>query len=442
MDNKSKNNKIVKDNLSHNGMGYFSDEEINQTESPVAELLKDHLTKQIILIAILVVVIIFFFLNLHNIGTFINKALDTLTPIFVGWVFAFIMSPIYNILVNKFDKHNNAKIKKFSKPIATIICTFILIGVGAGIIFLFVPQLYSSIMSFVEKSDGYLYTIKSSIDNIKSSINDDMPRQIFNQLESAITDAINGTRTVDIGKLFTSLYNGFYVSFKAVLNIFVGIVVMIYSLNMKDSLLREVKRAIYALCRKDIGKKLIEELMFAKNVFSGFLVGKIIDSLIIGVVCYICCMIMGMPYTPLISVIIGITNIIPFFGPFIGAIPSFIIILLEGPFSWKPYGFLVFILILQQIDGNIIGPKILGDKTGVGSFWVLFSILLFGGLFGFVGMIIAVPMWAVITRLFDEFVTIQLKKKDYPLTTEEYLRLKEYMKAFNEDSDDVKNNVS
>ena len=135
---------------------------------------------------------------------------------------------------------------------------------------------------------------------------------------------------------------------------------------------------------------------------------------------------MKMPYTPLISVIVGITNIIPFFGPFIGAVPSFLLIFLEEPFSWKPWGFLIFILILQQVDGNIIGPKILGDKTGVGSFWVLFSILLFGGLFGFVGMIIAVPLWAVITRITDEFVTARLIKKDYPITSEEYKRLKEY----------------
>ena len=261
-----------------------------------------------------------------------------------------------------------------------------------------------------------------------------MSKQLFSQIEGAINDAFNGASTLNFERILTSLYNGVYLSFKAVLNVFVGIVVMIYSLNMKDTLLYEVKRVIFALFRKDIGKKIIEELRFTKNVFSGFLVGKIIDSLIIGILCYICCMIMGMPYTPLISVIVGITNIIPFFGPFIGAIPSFIIILLEGPFSWKPYGFLVFILILQQVDGNIIGPKILGDKTGVGSFWVLFSILLFGGLFGFIGMIIAVPMWAVITRLFDEFVTIRLKKKNYPLTTDEYMRLKEYTKSLNEDS--------
>ena len=105
-----------------------------------------------------------------------------------------------------------------------------------------------------------------------------------------------------------------------------------------------------------------------------------------------------------------------------------LIILLDNPLSWKPYGFLVFILILQQVDGNIIGPKILGDRTGVGSFWVLFSILLFGGLFGFVGMVIAVPMWAVITRLFDQFVIVQLKKKEYPLSVDDYQRLKEYNK--------------
>lgn len=441
MENMEKNNKniedvkVTSDNSMLKRMKYFSQEEMDQLKNPFVELLKEHLPKQIVLIAVLVVIIIFFFLNLHNIAAFFQKAFDTLTPIFVGWVFAFVMAPIYNALVKRFDKSKNEKVKKFAKAIATIICTLILVGVGVGLVFLFVPQLYSSLMSFISKSDGYLNTIRSSIENLKNSFDDEMPRQLFNQLEASINDAVSGTSTLNVEKLLASLYNGFYVSFKAVLNIFVGIVVMIYSLNMKDTFLYEIKRVIFALFRKDIGKKIIEELRFTKNVFSGFLVGKIIDSLIIGIICYICCKIMGMPYTPLISVIVGVTNIIPFFGPFIGAVPSFIIILLEGPFSWKPYGFLVFILILQQVDGNIIGPKILGDRTGVGSFWVLFSILLFGGLFGFIGMIIAVPMWAVITRLFDEFVTIRLKKKDYPLTTEEYLRLKEYTKSINENSE-------
>ena len=437
VDKKSKENtneKVTSENSLLKGMTYFSDEELSKIENPFVELLKEHLPKQIVLIAVLVVVIIFFFLNLHNISAFLKKTIETLTPIFVGWVFAFVMAPIYNALVKKFDNSERVKVKKSSKAIATIICTVILVGVGVGLVFLFVPQLYSSLRSFMAKSGGYLDTIGNSIDNLKNSFNDEMPKQLFSQIEGAINDAFSGISTLNFERILTSLYNGVYLSFKAVLNVFVGIVVMIYSLNMKDTLLYEVKRVIFALFRKDIGKKIIEELRFTKNVFSGFLVGKIIDSLIIGILCYICCMIMGMPYTPLISVIVGITNIIPFFGPFIGAIPSFIIILLEGPFSWKPYGFLVFILILQQVDGNIIGPKILGDKTGVGSFWVLFSILLFGGLFGFVGMIIAVPMWAVITRLFDEFVTIRLKKKNYPLTTDEYMRLKEYTKSLNEDS--------
>ena len=206
---------------------------------------------------------------------------------------------------------------------------------------------------------------------------------------------------------------------------------MMYSLNMKTELCDGVKRMLFALVRKDYARKILVEVRFAKNVFSNFFFGKILDSLIIGIICYICCLIMKMPYTPLISVIVGVTNIIPFFGPFIGAIPSFLIILLENPFSWQPYGFLVFILVLQQIDGNIIGPKILGDKTGVESFWVLFSILLFGGLFGFVGMIIAVPMWAVITRLVEEFILIRLTEKEYPLTSDEYKKLKEYNESLN-----------
>ena len=276
--------------------------------------------------------------------------------------------------------------------------------------------------------------MSSAIASVENNADNAIVRQILEQVNKVINDLRDGSNAVDFNQIFASVYNGFYVSLKAILNVFVGFVVMIYSLNMKEEFADGLKRILFAIVRIDYARKILAEVRFAKQVFTGFFVGKFLDSLIIGVLCYICCQIMRMPYTPLIAVIVGVTNIIPFFGPFIGAIPSFILILLEEPFSWRPYGFLIFILVLQQIDGNIIGPKILGDKTGVGSFWVLFSILLFGGLFGFVGMLVAVPLWAIITRLFDEFVTIKLKEKNYPLTSEDYKKLKQYNMSLQEES--------
>ena len=415
-----KNNKVNDD------MRFFKDEHFKSLKNPFSDVLKEHLSKQIILIAIIVVLIIFLFMNLDKVGEFVNRLIEILTPIILGWVFTFFMAPLYTLIDEKLSKSKDKNISKMSKIIATVACALIVVGISIGLVFLFVPQLYSSITSFLSRVGGYLEGIRETIESIKATSNNDTTQQLLQQLEKSISGMMDDTSKINYSAIMSGLFTGFAVSFRAILNYFVGLVVMIYSLNLKEELCMGLKRMLFAFTRKDIGQKLLIEVRYAKQVFSGFFVGKLLDSLIIGVICYICCLLMKMPYTPLISVIVGITNVIPFFGPFIGAVPSFVLIFLEEPFSWKPWGFLIFILILQQVDGNIIGPKILGDKTGVGSFWVLFSILLFGGLFGFVGMIVAVPLWAVITRITDEFVTARLIKKDYPITSEEYKRLKEY----------------
>lgn len=430
-----KNDAEEKLNKNTNNMKFFSDEKFPEREHYFANAFKEQLPRQIVFIAVIVVLIIFLFLNLSSIGAFLRKIIDILTPIILGWVFTFVMAPVYNFLVDKFSNTKSDLIVKFAKPLATIVTALALLGALVGLIFLFVPQLYSSILSFISRSDTYIKLISDMTGNMMASSNNGIAKQIIAQIEKIMTDLSSSAGNFDVSRFFAGVYNGFYVSLRAIINFFVAFIVMIYSLNMKEELCYGLKRILFAVVRKDYAKKILAEVRFAKSVFSGFLSGKILDSLIIGIICYICCAIMRMPYTPLIAVIVGITNIIPFFGPFIGAIPSFVLILLEGPFSWKPYGFLVFILILQQIDGNIIGPKILGDKTGVGSFWVLFSILLFGGLFGFVGMIIAVPLWAVITRLLDEFIITKLKEKQYPLSVDEYKRLKEYNETLTNSED-------
>ena len=418
--------KSKKNTKANDDMRFFKDEHFKSIKNPFSDVLKEHLSKQIILIAIIVVLMIFLFMNLNKVGEFVNRLVEILTPIIIGWVFTFIMAPLYNLIDEKLSKSKDKNIVKFSKVIATVACALIVVGISIGLVFLFVPQLYNSITSFLSRVGGYLEGIRETVESIKASSNNDTTQQLLQQLEKSISEMMDDTSKINYSVIVSGLFTGFAISFRAILNYFVGLVVMIYSLNLKEELCMGLKRMLFAFTRKDIGQKILVEVRFAKHVFSGFFVGKLLDSLIIGVICYICCLLMKMPYTPLISVIVGITNVIPFFGPFIGAVPSFVLIFLEEPFSWKPWGFLIFILILQQVDGNIIGPKILGDKTGVGSFWVLFSILLFGGLFGFVGMIIAVPLWAVITRIADEIVTARLIKKGYPVTSEDYKILKEY----------------
>ena len=204
-------------------------------------------------------------------------------------------------------------------------------------------------------------------------------------------------------------------------DILIAIIVSVYLLARKDVFAAQSKKIVYSVFRTDVADLLVEETRSAYRILSGFINGKLVDSLIIGIIALVCCNLFRFPYPMLLAVIIGVTNIIPFFGPFIGAIPCALLILLVSPL--KCLYFVIFIFVLQQFDGNILGPKILGDSTGLSSFWVLFSILFFGGLWGFVGMIVAVPLTAVVFDLFSKFQCHFLRKKNLPQDTDDYMDL-------------------
>ncbi len=201
-------------------------------------------------------------------------------------------------------------------------------------------------------------------------------------------------------------------------DLFFGIFISIYMLLSKDLFARQTKKILYAVSKKTIADRIIELTRQTNKVFTGFLSGKILDSMIIGAICFLFMALFGLPYAPLISVIITVFNMIPMFGPFIGAIPSILLILLVDP--WQALIFTVFIILLQQADGNFIGPKILGESTGLSGFWVIVAILVGGGLWGVVGMIIGVPALAVIYALVRTGVERLLKKKGMPTDTNDY----------------------
>ena len=198
----------------------------------------------------------------------------------------------------------------------------------------------------------------------------------------------------------------------------IGIIVCVYVLSSADKLMRQAKMVVSAVAPKKHIETIFEIIYEMDQCFGGFIRGKLLDSLIIGVLCFICISLMGMPYPVLVSTIVGVTNIIPFFGPFIGAVPGVILILTVNPM--QALYFVIFIFILQQFDGNILGPAILGQSTGLGSIWVLFSILIFGDLFGFVGMIIGVPTFAVIYYLISKYVFKKLKEREMDGVAEDY----------------------
>ena len=221
-----------------------------------------------------------------------------------------------------------------------------------------------------------------------------------------------------LGNVLTSVTSGVYGIAKSIYNLIIGIIVSIYLLGDKEGHLAAVKRLSYSIFSVETAEKIRIGLNFVDKTFMSFLNGKLLDSLIIGIICYIVCAVLQMPYTLLVSVIVGVTNIIPFFGPFIGAIPSALIILMVNP--TKCMIFVIFVIILQQIDGNIIGPRILGNSTGITGFWVMFSIIVGAGLFSFWGMLLGVPVFVVLYTLITKLIVKKLKRNDLPWEIADY----------------------
>lgn len=358
-----------------------------------------------------------------------KKLLGILMPIIYGGVLAYLMLPVYNRTFRYVDKKLEKAVKKeqtragLGKFAATILSLVLLIAVVSGLFWMIIPQIYASVMAFQESLGDYINNLTAWLmqllkDNPQLEENF-MPyyQEAVGKFQTWLTTDLVPNMSMIINRLSTGLLSVVTV----MKNILIGIIVMVYLLNMKRTLCAQGKKVLYGLLRVKDANRIIGELRFAHSVFGGFITGKLLDSLIIGIMCFFGTQFLKMPYVLLISVIIGVTNVIPFFGPFIGAIPCAFLILLVSPV--KCLYFIIFILALQQFDGNILGPKILGDSTGLPSFWVLFSILLFGGLFGFVGMIIAVPTFAVFYRAVSIYVNRRLEEKALSPRTEDYMSL-------------------
>jgi predicted PurR-regulated permease PerM len=228
----------------------------------------------------------------------------------------------------------------------------------------------------------------------------------------------------------TQITSGVLSIVKTVLNFLIGIIAMIYIMSIQESLVGQSKKIIYAIFPAKKGNVIIDTVRKSNKIFGGFVIGKIIDSAIIGVIAYVGCLLMKMPSALLVAFIIGVTNVIPFFGPFIGAVPSIALVLIQSPIHALYLA--IFILILQQVDGNIIGPKILGESTGLSAFWVLTSILIAGGLFGFFGMLLGVPVFAVIYYIIQQILNYRMKTRNLSEKTEEYISLVEIDEKTNE----------
>ena len=380
-------------------------------------------------VIIIALVISLIFNRLGYIAMAVRTVISTVSSVLYGVVMAFLMAPVYDkitawvseILSSLFPKWK--KSGKYAKMIATLACLVILILVVFTLIMMIIPELVTSITNVISYAPSGMENLENWLKDILNK-NPDLERLIIGNyldISERLSDFATTNVLPNVNTYVKNLSSGVLNALGVIVNIIIGMMVMMYLLNMKTTLVSQAKKIVYAVAGVRVGNEIVTEARYIKNMFEKFIVGKIIDSIIIGLINYIFMAVIHMPYALLISVVVGVTNVIPFFGPFIGAVPSIVLLLLISPIM--ALQFAIWILVLQQVDGNIIGPKILGQTTGLPSFWVLFSILLFGGLFGIVGMIIAVPTWAIIYRTIGRLAEYFLRKKGLEPDSKNYMDL-------------------
>lgn len=373
------------------------------------------------------ILVFFLIYRYQGFTTYFHKLMNILQPFIIGLIIAYLINPVMVFIESHVKRFllsrmkNERKARKTARSIGTAGALLFFLMIIFLLLYMMIPELIESVQNMIRDLP---IEINAAIIRIQKVFADDSElagtlgtglRSITSYLENFMQEQILPRVNMYIASITTGVVSGLLVVF----NFLIGLVVAVYVLMSKETFIGQSKKIVYAVFSPNIGNKIVKTIRVSNQMFGGFISGKILDSAIIGVICYIGLVIMKMPYSLLVAVVVGVTNVLPFFGPYVGAVPSFILIALANPM--KGLYFLIFILVLQQIDGNIIGPKILGDSTGLNSFWVLFAILVGGGLFGFMGMLLGVPTFAVIYYLLREIIGYILRRKKLPESTKEYI---------------------
>ena len=386
-----------------------------------------HFRKGLTFFLVIAACVIFYFalLRINDISAGISKLVDVLKPILYGFAIAYLLNPVVKqidtwLIPQLKKKMTLEKARRVSRSVGVLASLVMLLALILALCNMLIPELYKSIRDMVYTLPGQISDVVEKITSIQTDKSPAgiMARNLLEQGSDALQNWIKQDLLTKVNEVMSNLTVGVISFVNEILNFLIGLIVSIYILFSKETFSAQSKKIVYAVFRTNHANMILHLTKKSNEIFGGFIIGKIIDSMIIGALCFLGLTILKMPYILLISVIVGVTNVIPFFGPYIGAIPSAILILLNDPI--KGLYFLIFILVLQQLDGNVIGPKILGDSTGLSAFWVVFSILVGGGLFGFVGMIMGVPTFAVIYYIITMLINHMLEKKKLPLLTSQY----------------------
>lgn len=384
---------------------------------------------------VIVASILFYYILFHR--SSLSSGIDTIIgismPIIDGFVLAYLMTPVLNQierriiepLYKKAKLPVNAKSQKRIRGLSILVTVILILIVLFEFFGLVIPEVIRSIQSIIFQLPIYINNLNhwalglmKNNPDLEQTVND-----LMAQYSPKLLDYFNTNLLPNINGLVKTLSLSVIGIFKALWNFIIGFIISIYVLGSKEKFAGQAKKIAYALFDRKTGNEIISNFRFIHETFIGFIGGKIVDSIIIGIICFICTNIIGTPYAILVSVIVGVTNVIPFFGPWIGGVPSALLVLMVDPM--QALYFIILILVIQQFDGNILGPKILGDSTGLSGFWVIFSITIFGGLFGVLGMVVGVPIFAVLYAGVKSVINRMLRKKELPTDLQPYMTVGE-----------------
>ena len=372
------------------------------------------------------IAVFFVVYRFQGIGDLVHTLGDILAPFIYGGVVAYLLRPMCNFYERSLSGVLPKGAKRMANPIAVALSLLTGIALVYALIIMIAPQLYESIyslwISIPDKIRQFVQwaTVRFGDEEVVTQILTLFERNsdsVYQQLEAWAKEILSPYLT-GLSSIVSGVGSSLVKIFKFLYNLLIGLIVACYLLASRKRFARQSVLVVRSLLKPRWADLCLNEVAFVDRTFGGFIDGKLLDSAIIGVLCYIGCVIFRFPYALLVSALIGVTNVIPFFGPFIGAVPATLLIMIENPI--KGLWFIVFVLLLQQLDGNVIGPKILGDRTGLSSFWVLFAIVLFAGLWGVVGMVVGLPLFAVIYDIVKKLVRRGLTRKGQEQLWDQY----------------------
>lgn len=386
------------------------------------------LTAFLTLLALLIAVIVL--TNFSGVASTVRGFLYILTPILYGGAIAYLLNPIVGAVEGWLDKvlKKRGVRAKHAKVIGRIVGILAALGVVALLLWVLIafvfPQLVSTLTGIVSNLSGYYATAKDWVTRLLEDqpVLENYANAALDRFSEWLEHFIKNDLAATVQKVMVTVTTSVYSVVKWVMFVLVGLIISIYLLASRDKFLAQTKKTVVALLRQEHADRVLELGRRANRIFGAYLRGQLLDALVVGVLCFIGMQILRLPYPVLIASIVAVTNVIPIFGPYIGAIPSAVLILFVSPLQCLY--FVIFILVLQQIDGNVIAPHILGDATGLSGFWVVVAITVFGGLFGFLGMLLGVPVFAFLYALAADTINARLRKKKLDTRSERYYGLR------------------